>query len=554
MPEGYGQAIRLSPKSAGDSTSDALPPGFMASLSNLVPNPLAPDQWVPRPAAQLLPSTQSPLPGSSGTPGFVSCAIVIGTRVYGMVATARNAGKDEPFSYNLVGNSYDTVSGITSGNVPTSPPTSGAWTPPTMDIVGTKIVVTHPGFNGAGNGFFGTIDISTVSAPVWSSGNTSTNALPAVPTYVKQFFNRAYFVVSPAGLPPATYATDALNPNSASQPFILTFGGASPITALGVLGLQNMFGGIIHALMVFKSIENNVYQVTGDFAPDGSPGSLVLNSLEIATTTVAPLGVAPTPRGLAFLSPDGLRIIDWTSKVSDPIGISGTGITQAFTQSLVPSRMVMACNGQSIRITTQNNAVPNQPVQEWVYDLELKKWHGPHTFPWSLIVRNGLSYVGAGPFSAPIGGTILNGLWASDIIPNTQSQYTENGAQLSWTYTTSLLNTEGDIYEKAIVFSTIGVSGDAISQGLTCTALDANNSALNTTTVTPASLSGSRWGSMIWGSSSWGAVSTGLFQLQIPWTVPIVADRVSFQIQGMSASGIALGELRAEVETLSYIA
>src|SRR5258708_16353619 len=130
--------------------------GAMQSLQNLVPSPWTDDTWVPRPGAVQL----SAFPGFT-TPGFVSGLLVVGNIAYGMLASGRNAAKDEPFAYNLLTNTFLTVSGILNANTPTSPATSGDWTPPIMAVVGSRIVVTHPGFAGGGSGFFfGWFDIS----------------------------------------------------------------------------------------------------------------------------------------------------------------------------------------------------------------------------------------------------------------------------------------------------------------------------------------------------------------------------------------------------------
>ena len=86
-------------------------------------------------------------------PKFIS--IQAGTRVYGMVATDRNAGHDEPFVYENATSSFLTVTGITALNTPTSPPTIGDWVPPTLTVVGVMVVITHPGFDGSANMLWG---------------------------------------------------------------------------------------------------------------------------------------------------------------------------------------------------------------------------------------------------------------------------------------------------------------------------------------------------------------------------------------------------------------
>ncbi len=126
-----------------DATDDF--PGAMASLQNLVFDPSATDVFQCRPAGVPLLDAGPPNPILSF--GFVSVFKVVGDMLYGMVATRLTAQCDQPFAFNLLTNAIVPVAGITSANVPTSPPVSGDWTPPTMDVVGTYVVVTHPGFS-----------------------------------------------------------------------------------------------------------------------------------------------------------------------------------------------------------------------------------------------------------------------------------------------------------------------------------------------------------------------------------------------------------------------
>src|ERR1700748_65930 len=70
--------------------------GAMALLQNLIPDPSTRGLWQCRPAASPLTSF-----GGFSSPGFISCYKVVGNIVYGMIATSRFAGNDEPFAYNL---------------------------------------------------------------------------------------------------------------------------------------------------------------------------------------------------------------------------------------------------------------------------------------------------------------------------------------------------------------------------------------------------------------------------------------------------------------------
>lgn len=147
------------------------PAGAMKAMANLIPDPSTHGVAVPRPAAV---SIVDFVAGGFASPGFISSQLVVGDTVYGTIASTRNAAKDEPFAYNLSAGSFRTVAGIVSGNVPTSPVTSGAWTPPVLAQVGSRIIVTHPGFPGAAVKF-GWFDVSGFS--VATTGNTNTSTL-----------------------------------------------------------------------------------------------------------------------------------------------------------------------------------------------------------------------------------------------------------------------------------------------------------------------------------------------------------------------------------------
>jgi hypothetical protein len=123
--------------------------GAMRRLINMIPDPSTQGVWVCRPAAQ---EKTDFTDGPAGA-GILSGAVVVGDLLYGMVASTLNPGFDEPFCYDLSTDTFITVSGITSGNVPTSPPASGAWTPPILCRVASRTIVTHPGFPGTGTAF-----------------------------------------------------------------------------------------------------------------------------------------------------------------------------------------------------------------------------------------------------------------------------------------------------------------------------------------------------------------------------------------------------------------
>lgn len=526
------------------SLSDALDsthtfPGACSKLANLIPDPATTNLWQCRPAAIRMTDFTG-----FNTPGFISALKVIGTRAYGMIATARNPGHDEPFCYNIPAGTFTTVSGVTNPNTPASPVTSGAWTPPTMALVGRYLIVTHPGYTGAAGNFFGWFDLLDPSAPVWNAGNTTGVALPFPPSWVANFFGRAYFGVNPPNTTnPATYSTDPLTLNITASPSqILTYDDNISLVAGKGLSFNNQLGGIVQGLMVFKP-SLNIYQVNGDFALATDP--IRVNALNMAVGTRSPLAIVSTSKGLGFIASDGLRLIDFSGVVTDPIGIAGMGVSTPFINSLVPSRMVAACNASTLRITTQNGAVSGAPFEEYWFNFARKIWSGPHTFPASLIEPYDTSFV-----MAPVG--VEGSLWMSDVVPNTTSTYVENAVQLLWNYTTSILPDTGYVGQYDVNETTIMMAIDPSMGDWTMRALNANMAQYDSVT-TPTPNTTPVWDAAIWDSSVWDGTGTGLLPRKIPWTKPIPTSRVQLQTVGTCAAGVRIGDIKFNQGIVNYV-
>ena len=528
-----GEPIKCSPIGVTDvldGTQAAA--GSMMALTNLIQDPSTRGVFYCRPAAII--STNF---SGFSSPGFISAFEVIGSFAYGMIGSARNPGHDEPFVYNIAGGVFIAISGVTSANTPTSPASSGAWTPPTIALIGTKVIVTHPGFTGVGGNFFGWFDITNPAAPIWNAGNTSTNPLSLPPTCVAQFGNRAYY-----GVGNSVVYSDVLLPLSVTNANqVLTIGDNVAVTAMGPLGVySSVQGGIVQALIVFKSVES-MWQITGDAALS----NLALNGLNVATGTLAPNTVCPTPKGLMFVSPEGLRVVDNMANVSDPIGAYGTGIAVPFINSVVPSRMTAAFNGNILRITTQNGVVVGQPQQEYWYNLTLDSWSGPHTFPASLID----AYLGTF-IMAPVG--VTGSLWQSDQVQNGTSTFTENGTPLTWNWQTSYLPDNEVMSVNAVVETTIRMGFDASIGTYSLYAIDQNGQTLDSVTNVAAG-SSTIWGAFIWGSALWRGTATALQPIQIDWHIPIVFNTLSIRATGASASSLKIGNLFMRYQIQAYL-
>ena len=531
--------VKFSPAGLSDTLDGSSAfPGACAQLVNLIPDPTTKNLWQCRPAAIL----EADFEADFSSPGFISVYAIFGTRVYGMIASALNAGHDEPFVYDLDSGAFLTVTGITALNTPVSPATTGDWAPPTMDLVGVNLIVTHPGYTGAGGVMFGWFNISDPNAITWQGGNTSGTLLPSPPTAVKQFFNRAYFLVNPPTGQPAAYFTDVLTLTITAATQIITFNDNVPLTALGALPLNSQLtGATVQSLIVFKGAAQ-MWQITGDAALSSNP--LNVNSMNVATGTNAPNTITPTPKGLAFIAPDGLRVIGFNGTISDPVGDAGAGITVPFIYASSPSRMAASCSGKVFRVTVKNGYATGSPNEEYWYDIPRGCWSGPHTSTCSLIKVYNNSFV-----AALLG--VNAKLFMSDSAQSSTSTYVENGAQLNLKWQTALLPDTDQMCQNAMVETTIYmalVAGNPIA----ITAIDQNVSILDTVTI-QATGGSTLWGGFLWGAALWQGAQNALYPRQPKWTIPIVFRRLALLVQGVCGAGYKIGQAHLRYQMLGYL-
>ena len=543
-----------SPKGAMDTLeSSTAPPGAMAVLQNLIPDPSTRDLWQCRPASQLL--VDLALHGFAGI--FVSCTLVIGTRIYGMVSSAQFPGRDEPFCYDVVANQVIPITGATVINTPVSPQQIGNWNPPVMTLVGTKIICAHPGFNGQNNAFFGVLETLNPAALTWTAQNTTDNTLipsghvtPLLcpPQWVANFGQRCYFLCNPPGGQPAAIFSDVLQPTFttgvSSTGFVspvLTFGDNVPLTCAVGLALFNQLGGIIQSLIIFKGV-TNIFQVTGDVS--NNPPNIQINSLNVATGTLSPNTVSTTTKGIIFAAPDGLRTIDFYARVSDPIGKAGDGITLPFFFSVTPSRANAAFNSGVSRIQLQNGAAPGVPQQEWWYDFVRDVWSGPHTTNISMIEAYNTTFLitiqGAGAK-----------IFQSDQVQSNTSTFVENGQQLTWNFQTSFLP-DGDVMAQVVIVESTVYAGLVTQANIVATAFNQSGKVLDSVTIQSGGQS-TLWGSFTWGQAPWAGSVSSLAPRKHRWTKPLQFTRLSLAHAGISTSGVKLGRIHARYQVLGYL-
>jgi len=507
-------------------------PGAMLSLQNLVPDTGSDCLWQCRPASTELTSFNG-----FSSPGFISCMLVVGNIVYGMIASSRNVGQDEPFVYNTSTGTFVTVSGVTSVNTPVSPSINGAWVPPTMTLVGGEILVAHQGFNQAGGYFFGVLNINNPAAPSWSAGTlTGAVTLPSKPISITQFNSRAYYAVQNALVFSDT--NNATNCTSGTQ--VLTFGTNQSITALIGMPLQNQVqGGIVQSIIIFVDTII-MYQLTGDAALS----NLAINQLNVATGTFSQNSVCATPQDICFVSPDGLRFINYAAAVSDPLGSYGKGIARVFFTSLVPSRIAIAYAGDCIRVSLQNGVLAGSPYQEYFYHISGKRWSGPHTFPASLIQGMGSTFIVA-PVSAQ------GSLWQSNTVPGLTNTYVENGNALNWLYQTPLVPGSKDGAMHNVIEQTIDMQLN-LEDVYLFFVRDEQSRIIGQSQLQGMNVS-TVWDEFTWGNAPWLGTLTAYAAQQLAYANPLVFKSCTVAGSGPSSANLRIGPLVTRLQALGYI-
>jgi len=390
-----------------------------------------------------------------------------------------------------------------------------------------------------------TISGGTLAAPLWCAGNLNVNPLAQPPTAVAAFNGRAYYAVGNA-----LVFSDILNPTNvtyATQALLLD---STDITALAGQPLTSQLtGGIVQSLFAFKGADA-YYQVTGDAAL----GNLTVNAIAGSVGTLAPNSICETPDGLAYMAPDGLRIINPESGLcTDPIGAFGSGVTLPFINAINPTRMCAAFGQNTIRITCKNGADPAQPVQEYFFNFQKKHWTGPHTFPYSHIAAYSTATTMGVGFLGTYDG-IPSTLWNHSIVPTTGSTYKENNVPLTWTWETCLLPDNDSLAMNRMVKTTFAMILPT-NQTVVVTAYDDSGNTIDTVSIAgPSGAGAPKWGSVTWGAFTWGGGVTGYFrQWRVSWHLPLIFKQSQLSIAGASSPAFAIGNLYMGYQELGYM-
>lgn len=580
-------------------------PGAMSILQNIIPANDTSDMWAPRPAAAEL----SAYPGFT-TPGFVSAALVVGNIEYGMIASGLNAGKDQPYAYNILTNAFETVSGITTANVPTSPPTTGAWTPPIMAVVGNRVIVCHPGFPG-GAIKFGWFDVSGFTT-TQSTTTNGTTTLTSASNLLQDGVQPGQTIVKadvPAG---TTVVSIAANGLSLIMSAAATGGGTTSATTFaGGTASAPQWGAGDTNINNLPSVPVSVAQFNGRaYYACGVNGVAYSDSLlpcnrtnadqaltfanGLAVTALGALPLSSPITGgiiqaiIAFQGVSALQQITGDQATSDlainimnvatgtlsPLSITSTNFGLAF-MSPTGLRIVsfagqvsdpIGNQGQGVTVPFIYAAVPSRICAAATADVlritvqNSRAPNSPNQEYWFDIARK----IWSGPHTFPASliqpwqNTFVvhpvglpATIFQSDAILSAISSFNENGTPLSWQMQTCLIPDSGAACENCLIESTIQA---ALPSGynLSISAFNEQMQNLNSVSIITSGTT-TDWDSFNWGAATWGAVTNLAQQYQVPWTVPVVYKQAFLSARGVSQFGVEIGDSFYRFQELGYL-
>lgn len=530
--------VRFTPHGLSDAWDSTYAfPGACKSLSNLIFDSGNGELLQARPGVGL------PTSSFLGfiAPGAISVMLTVGNLIYGLIATSRNAGKEEPFCWNTTTNSFVSISGVTSANTPTALATTGDVTVPTAAVIGSKLIITHSGFSGAVNVFFGVIDISNPASPAWSCANTATSPLPSVPTCVANFNNRAYF-----GCGQYLYFSDVLVPTTmTSSTQSLTVGDTSAITAISGLPIQTSSAGIQAGLIAFKS--SQIWQINGDSATSSNP--LSLNYIALNIGCVSPRTVVQTPIGTLFISSDGPYVVTTLGQV-EPL-TKGDGklvqdIQAPFQNVINPSRATASFSASIYRVSLDTTISGVTFNGDYWFDITVGRWNGPHSFSYDCITPIGSSFIISHRLKGPF-------LFTSQTLPTAKTVYNDWGSPLNVTFQSSMFPKTEEPSVKSVVESAIELGTLGPSSTFIVTAYGENQAKLDSVSVVVNKnltywKDGSLWGS----SDTWNSTTVQPTTVTLPWTKPLVFVKLSIKIEAVATPNLSIGTFKCKYNDCGY--
>ncbi len=503
--------------------------GSMENLQNFVPSQTTAGSWVNRPAAVAL----VPVGGwySVTTPTLVMPLVYTNGFVIGFVSDT-TTGKDVPFvglatSPTIFLSGTITGLGVANANCPASVSANQAveWEPPTATILVDSVVFSHPNMPNKAGRLTGV----TTGTFAWETYDTAPQALPSRAHAVSQMNGRVYYACGTS-----LVLSDSLLPKvvtNASQ--ALNFANGVSIIALGQLALDNpIVGGVVQSLLAFQGT-TAIQQITGDPATS----NLATNVIKAGTGTAAPASVVPTSKGVAFVSPEGVRFVNLSGQVTDPVGDQGTGVAFPFIQAAVPSRICAASNANMLRVSVGVPVSGGLNADYWL-DMARSSWSGPHTCDPALICP-GASQFPVVPGTFYFGRRAADGiLYRGDPTPVFgRSTYIEFGSALTFIWSTSATPDNEQNAANTVQVTTLTCSIPVgVRFSIAITSVDETGNIDSVSAFLPRAVS----------------ANARYKEIQVAWPSPAVGNQFKFNIQGTAHADVQIGNLYAVFQPLGY--
>lgn len=608
--------VTVRPRGVSDAVdgSNAFP-GAMAALTNLVPSPTTAQQWVPRPASLEL----TTFPGFT-SPAQVNALLQVGNIVYGMIAETSGtyAGKDVPFAYNLTTNTFQTIT-IPGGaaSLPATPVASGDWTPPTMKVIGSRVVITHPGYAGGASPFFGWLDISGFTSTTITGNTNSSTAVNNLASNVLQAgWEPGMTISDSAGDIPANTTIKSIAANGLSLVLSQAATGtnATTFTVSGgtatapLYGAGNTNGNALVAvpLAVFGFSGRAYYAVgNGVVLSDAGNATQVTNATQVllfnnglAVTALGGLPFNQTQGGLlqaliAFQGDSMMQQItgDPTTSnlVVNALGIGvGTLAPNTICQTILGLGFVAP---DGFRILTFAGAV-SEPIGAdgegvcYPFLSAVNPTRMCAAFNQNVLrvsVQNGAAAgqpmqeywfdfklkAWSGPHTFP--AALIEAYQGSPDHGFTLAPAGVNAALFSSSATPSVNDTYVEngsqmtfLYKTVLFPDTGGMSMNSLAlatlacaisrnQNWTLLATDEQGNLLDQISLAGPNLATTVWDSFTWGAALWNGPGTFFFQQPLNWKRALVFKQMTLQITGNCALGTILGNLNLLIAQLGYL-
>jgi len=222
-------------------------------------------------------------------------------------------------------------------------------------------------------------------------------------------------------------------------------------------------------------------------------------------------------------------------------------VVYPFFNCTQPTRACAAYSADTYRISLDTVTTTDVLGRfEYWFPIKVGKWSGPHTFPADVIAPLGNSFV----LSV---NSIGAQLFQSNAYTTASDSFTENGTALAVNMTSSLIDPNPPMAEKASIEMTVAaVFG---SQPYTVQILDSQGNLLNQTQLTPISTPNVWGGSgVVWGNPGlvWASAPYNSSVSPLSFSAPLVFKTCQIVLSGSSGYYFRLGRFDFRYEALQY--